>query len=197
MNFEYILNAEPKSEELAELYQTLYKTIEKAEKLYWNEPQKSGMLLRRAAKKICQIYNCYYEIGFAKSALLEDYLCYTEDDAHNVLVSRFLSSVRQEQRDRLEWLRVWGDECIFMEENPEEIAKCEDKLYLNVKKMMTHMIDATREMCERLNGMKDLADRVFDEKILPGYLTEEERMELEEKRKKEEKWRVFSFFKKK
>lgn len=196
MNFDYILNAKPKNEELSALYQALYKDIEQAEKLYWNEPQKSGMLLRKATKKICQIYNCYYEIGFARNVLLEDYLCYTEDDKHNVLVSRFLSSVRKEQRDRLEWLRVWGDECIFMEANPEEIAKSEDRLYLNVKKMMAHMIEATREMCERLDNMEGLEKKFFDERILPGYLTEEELMELEEKRKKEEKRGFFSFFKK-
>lgn len=197
MNFDYIMNAKPKNDELQKLYQALYQDIENAEKLYWSEPQKCGMLLRKATQKICEIYSCYYEIDFAENSFLEDYLCYTEDDNHNVLVSRFLSSVRQEQRDRLEWLRVWGDECIFMEENPEEIAKSEDKLYLNVKKMMTHMIEVTREMCERLNGMEGLEKKIFDERILPGYLTEEERMELEEKRKKEEKRGLFSFLKKK
>ena len=50
------------------------------------------------------------------------------------MVSRFLSVVRKEQRDRLEWLRVWGDECVFMEENPDQIRHNADKLYLNVKK---------------------------------------------------------------
>ena len=81
-----------------------------------------------------RIYNGYYEIHFPESATLEDYLCYTGDDDHNAMVSRFLSVVRKEQRDRLEWLRVWGDECVFMEENPDQIRHNADKLYLNVKK---------------------------------------------------------------
>ncbi len=196
MNFDYILNAKPKTAELAELYKTLYKDIEKAENLYWSEPQKSGMLLRKAAEKICQIYNSYYEIGFSKNAILEDYLCYTAEDEHNVMVSRFLSSVRNEQRDRLEWLRVWGDECIFMDGNPSEISQSQDRLYLNVKKMMSHMLDATREMCTRIDGMDNLEKKIFDERILPGYMTEEERMNLEEQKKKEEKKGIFSFWKK-
>ena len=57
------------------------------------------------------------------------------------MVSRFLSVVRKEQRDRLEWLRVWGDECVFMEENPDQIRHNADKLYLNVKKMMVYMME--------------------------------------------------------
>ena len=79
------------------------------------------MMLRKATEKICRIYNGYYEINFPESATLEEYLCYTGDDDHNAMVSRFLSVVRKEQRDRLEWLRVWGDECVFMEENPDQI----------------------------------------------------------------------------
>ena len=104
------------------------------------------MMLRRATEKICRIYNGYYEIHFPESATLEDYLCYTGDDDHNAMVSRFLSVVRKEQRDRLEWLRVWGDECVFMEENPDQIRHNADKLYLNVKKMMVYMMEATKEM---------------------------------------------------
>ena len=50
------------------------------------------------------------------------------------MVSRFLSVVRKEQRDRLEWLRVWGEECDIMEENPDQIRHNADNLYLNVKK---------------------------------------------------------------
>ena len=157
--------------ELQEQYEALYRDLKRAQELYWSEPQKCGMLLRLATERICHIYNCYYEIGFAESAVLEDFLCYTDQAEHNVMVSRFLSVVRSEQRDRLEWLRVWGDECIFMDENPEEIARNQDKLYMNVKKMMVHMLDATREMCEKINHRTDLRGRTFDETILPGYQT--------------------------
>ena len=119
MNFDYIKEAEPSTDDLRQLYDSLYQNLEKAEELYWTKPQRCGMMLRRATEKICRIYNGYYEIHFPESATLEDYLCYTGDDDHNAMVSRFLSVVRKEQRDRLEWLRVWGDECVFMEENPD------------------------------------------------------------------------------
>ena len=118
---------------------------------------------------------------------LEDYLCYTGDDDHNAMVSRFLSVVRKEQRDRLEWLRVWGDECVFMEENPDQIRHNADKLYLNVKKMMVYMMEATKEMCLRIDHMENLQGRSFADDILPGYQSEEELEALEEQRQKEQR----------
>ena len=90
------------------------------------------------------------------------------------MVSRFLSVVRKEQRDRLEWLRVWGDECVFMEENPDQIRHNADKLYLNVKKMMVYMMEATKEMCTRIDHMENLQ-------------SEEELEALEEQRQKEQR----------
>lgn len=69
--------------------------------------------------------------------------------------------MRKEQRDRLEWLRVWGDECVFMEENPDQIRHNADKLYLNVKKMMVYMMEATKEMCLRIDHMENLQEEVL------------------------------------
>ena len=182
MNFDYIKEAEPSTDDLRQLYDSLYQNLEKAEELYWTKPQRCGMMLRRATEKICRIYNGYYEIHFPESATLEDYLCYTGDDDHNAMVSRFLSVVRKEQRDRLEWLRVWGDECVFMEENPDQIRHNADKLYLNVKKMMVYMMEATKEMCLRIDHMENLQGRSFADDILPGYQSEEELEALEEQR---------------
>lgn len=196
MNFDYIQEAKPETEELQNLYAALYRNLEKAEEIYWGEPQKCGMMLRKATEKICRIYNSYYGIGFSKAASLEDYLCYTDNSQHNMMVSRFLSVVRTEQRDRLEWLRVWGDECVFMDENPEEILRNPDKLYLSVKKMMVHMLGATREMCKRLNHMENLEDWVFEDHILPGYVSEEEQIAIEKQRKKESNKEKFSIFRK-
>ena len=187
MNFDYIKEAEPKNEELAERYEALYRHLEHAEELYWEKPQSCGVLLRKAAEEICKIYNCNYEIGFPESAVLEDYLCYTGEDAHNAMVSRFLSVVRQEQRDRLEWLRVWGDECASLEQNPQEIQKSDDKLYLDTKKMMFAMLEATKEMCTRIDHMENLEQWIFEENILPGYKTQEELDQIEEERKLQEK----------
>lgn len=187
MNFDYLKDAEPNTEELKNLYEALYSHLEKAEEVYWSKPQKCGMLLRKAAGEICRIYNTYYDIGFPESATLEDYLCYTKEDAHNVMVSRFLSVIRKEQRDHLEWLRVWGDECIFLEENPDEIRHESDKLYLNVKKMMVSMLIVTKEMCQKLNHMENLEQYVFEDTILPGYQTEEEIEQMEEEKKLQEK----------
>ena len=165
MNFDYIKEAEPSTDDLRQLYDSLYQNLEKAEELYWTKPQRCGMMLRKATEKICRIYNGYYEINFPESATLEEYLCYTGDDDHNAMVSRFLSVVRKEQRDRLEWLRVWGDECVFMEENPDQIRHNADKLYLNVKKMMVYMMEATKEMCLRIDHMENLQGRSFADDI--------------------------------
>lgn len=187
MNFDFIKDAEPSTEELKQLYDSLYANLEEAEQVYWEKPQKCGMLLRKATEKICRIYNGYYEIHFPESATLEEYLCYTRDDDHNAMVSRFLSVVRKEQRDRLEWLRVWGDECVFMEENPDQIRHNADKLYLNVKKMMVYMMEVTKEMCTRIDHMESLQGRSFVDTILPGYQSEEELEALEEQRQKEQK----------
>ncbi len=174
MYFEFVKEAAAETEdELAEQYQALYSNLEKAEQLYWKKPQQSGMMLRKAAEKVCRIYNRYYKIGFAEDALLEAFLCYTGDDNHNAMVSRFLSTVRQEQRDHLEWLRVWGDECIFMEANPDEIACSGDKLYLNVKKMMSAMLYVTENMCTKINHMEFTERQIFDDSRLPDYPLEE------------------------
>lgn len=73
MNFDYIKEAEPSTDDLRQLYDSLYQNLEKAEELYWTKPQRCGMMLRRATEKICRIYNGYYEIHFPESATLEDY----------------------------------------------------------------------------------------------------------------------------
>ena len=88
MNFDYIKEAEPSTDDLRQLYDSLYQNLEKAEELYWTKPQRCGMMLRKATEKICRIYNGYYEINFPESATLEEYLCYTGDDDHNAMVSR-------------------------------------------------------------------------------------------------------------
>ena len=107
--------------------------------------------------------------------------------AHPALRCDEENVVRKEQRDRLEWLRVWGDECVFMEENPDQIRHNADKLYLNVKKMMVYMMEATKEMCLRIDHMENLQGRSFADDILPGYQSEEELEALEEQRQKEQR----------
>ena len=151
------------------------KIWKKAEELYWT---KTTEMWHDAAqsngKKSAGFIMATMKSNFPESATLEEYLCYTGDDDHNAMVSRFLSVVRKEQRDRLEWLRVWGDECVFMEENPDQIRHNADKLYLNVKKMMVYMMEATKEMCTRIDHMENLQGRSFADDILPGYQSEEE-----------------------
>lgn len=197
MNFEYLQKAEPEGAELKRLYADLYEKLTAAEECYWSEPQKCGMILRRAAETICQIYNCFYEIGFSEKDTLEVYLCYTDNDEHNRMVSRFLSVIRMEQRDRLEWLRVWGDECIFLNENPKEAQESQDKLYLDAKKMMLQMVAATKEMCEKLNHMQGLENYSFNESILPGYEEEQKRQESEKENEVKRQNDIFHFFRKK
>ena len=75
----------------------------------------------------------------------------------------------------------------FMEENPDQIRHNADKLYLNVKKMMVYMMEATKEMCTRIDHMENLQGRSFADDILPGYQSEEELEALEEQRQKEQR----------
>ena len=75
----------------------------------------------------------------------------------------------------------------FMEENPDQIRHNADKLYLNVKKMMVYMMEATKEMCLRIDHMENLQGRSFADDILPGYQSEEELEALEEQRQKEQR----------
>ena len=52
MNFDFIKDAEPSTEELKQLYNSLYANLEEAEQVYWEKPQKCGMMLRRATEKM-------------------------------------------------------------------------------------------------------------------------------------------------
>ena len=54
MNFDYIKEAEPSTDDLRQLYDSLYQNLEKAEELYWTKPQRCGMMLRKATEKICR-----------------------------------------------------------------------------------------------------------------------------------------------
>ncbi len=112
MNFDFLKECQSGTEELCGLLDAVRQDLEEAEQCYFRSPRESGIFLRRAAEKICLIYNAYYELGFPAETSLEGFLCYTGEEAHNAAVSRFLSAVRKEQRDRLNKLRVLGDDCM-------------------------------------------------------------------------------------
>lgn len=113
MNFEFIRECRLESDELQAMYDNVLQELERAEHYYWRKPQECGIILRQTTERICRIYNTYYQIGYPQNASLEEFLCYTDENEHNVMVSRFLSVVRKEQRDRLNKLRVLGDDCIW------------------------------------------------------------------------------------
>ena len=100
MNFDFMMECEIKDPKIKAAYDEIYKELVDAEAHYWKEPQQSGILFRKTAERICRFYNDYYEIGFPEGTLLEEFLCYTDKEEHNVLVSRFFSMVK-DQRDRL------------------------------------------------------------------------------------------------
>ncbi|MFR4126313.1 MAG: hypothetical protein ACLT08_00805 [Roseburia inulinivorans] len=187
MNFDYIKEAEPSTDDLRQLYDSLYQNLEKAEELYWTKPQRCGMMRagqrKRSAVFIMAIMKSIFRrvLRWKIISVIQEMMIIMPWSAV------FLSVVRKEQRDRLEWLRVWGDECVFMEENPDQIRHNADKLYLNVKKMMVYMMEATKEMCLRIDHMENLQGRSFADDILPGYQSEEELEALEEQRQKEQR----------
>lgn len=167
MNFEFLKECRLESPEIQTMYEVLSRNLEKAEWCYWEKPRECGMLLRESAEQICRIYNTYYDAGFPGETALEEFLCYTDDDAHNVMVSRFLSVVRKEQRDRLTKLRVLGDDCVLGEAGPDQGMSFEDRMSQNAKRMMETMMDVTKDMCEKINKRDDVSDEFFYEEALP------------------------------
>lgn len=167
MNFDFIKECKMESAQLQEMYKEVADELEKAEWCYWSKPQECGIILRGVAERICRIYNTYYQVGYPEEASLEEFLCYTDNDAHNAMVSRFLSVVRKEQRDRLNKLRVLGDDCIWGEEGDNRGMTFEDRMSQNVKRMMETMMEATKDMCGKINKRDDVLDKSFLEEALP------------------------------
>ena len=197
MNFDFLKDCKMESPELQGMYEIICAELEKAEWRYFRKPQECGIILRGTAEKICRIYNTYYEVGYPKEASLEEFLCYTDSDQHNVLVSRFLSVVRKEQRDRLNKLRVLGDDCIWGEEAPDQGMTFEDRMSQNAKRMMETMMEALKEMCTKINKCEDIQDRVFREETLPEQreqILEEIEREKKEQEKEKKTWfrRIFT-----
>ena len=58
---------------------------------YWKEPQQSGIpgFQENSRNGSCRFYNDYYEIGFPEGTLLEEFLCYTDKEEHNVFSESF------------------------------------------------------------------------------------------------------------
>ncbi|MCI5874739.1 MAG: hypothetical protein PUJ55_13825 [Clostridiales bacterium] len=186
MNFDFLKECKLESPELQGMYDTISAELEKAEWKYWRNPQECGVILRGVAEKICRVYNLYYEIGCPKMYSLEEFLCYTDDEAHNALVSRFLSTVRKEQRDRLNKLRMLGDDCIWGENAPVRGMSFDDRMAQNAKKMMETVMEVLKEMCEKINKRDDVYDEFFLEIGLPEK-REDVLAERENQRKTTEK----------
>lgn len=173
MNFDFLEECEVADVSLQKMYLSLSEKLKRAENLYHNNPQQGGILLREAAEIICRIYNTYYEIGFAADTSLEEFLCYTDSDAHNASVSRFLSAVRKEQRDRLNRLRTLGDDCIWGDTAPNQGMTLQDRMSQNARHMMETMMACLKVMCQNINGRTDLSERTFCDTILPDYIEPE------------------------
>lgn len=167
MNFDFLKECRMESPRLQEMYEDIFKDLETAEWKYWEEPQECGIILRGTAEKICRVYNIYYEVGCPKAASLEEFLCYTDQDEHNAMVSRFLSAVRGEQRDRLNKLRVLGNDCILGREGPDLGMTFEDRMSQNARHMMETMMETIKEMCGQINKRDDVCDKTFSEDALP------------------------------
>lgn len=167
MNFDFLKECRIEDAKLQEMYDSIIEQIEAAEWKYWREPQECGIILRSVAEQICKVYNYYYQAGYPEETSLEEFLCYTDQDAHNAMVSRFLSVLRREQRDRLNKLRVYGDDCILGREAPDQGMTFEDRMAQNAKHMMETMMEVTKNMCERINKRDDVYDEFFLEEGLP------------------------------
>ena len=70
MNFDFLKECSGGTQELQKLYESVVGELENAEHNYWNNPQKSGIILRGVAEKICRIYifiHTYYNIKIIKN----------------------------------------------------------------------------------------------------------------------------------
>lgn len=172
MNFDFFKECRMESPVLQEMYGDIFNDLEEAERRYRKKPRECGVLLRGTAEKICRVYNLYYEVGCPEEASLEEFLCYTDRDEHNAMVSRFLSAVRREQRDRLNRLRVLGDDCILGEKGPDLGMTLEDRMSQNAKHMMETMMEAIKDMCVQINKRDDVYDEFFSEEGLPENCAE-------------------------
>lgn len=197
MNFDFLKGCKLENSELQWMYEVIAAELEKAEWRYFRNPQECGIILRGTAEKICRIYNTYFEVGYPKEASLEEFLCYTDNEQHNVLVSRFLSVIRKEQRDRLNKLRVLGDDCVWGEEAPDQGMSFEDRMSQNAKRMMETMMEALKEMCTKINKLDGICEKAFREEALPEQREQiiaeiEREKEAREQEKKKEKKTWFS-----
>ena len=110
---------------------------------------------------------------------------------NNVLVSRFFSMVK-DQRDRLNKLRVLGDDCIWGEEGPDRGMEFCDRMAQDAEKMADAMMEVIKDMCRHFNGRTDVDDRLFYIDWVPDY-SEEERFPKKEEVKKR-RLSIFSRF---
>ena len=170
MNFDFLRECRMESPKLQNIYEQMAGKLERAEECYWSDPRECGILLRSVAEQICRIYNHFYEIGFSDEMMLETFLCYSRDEGHNVMVSRFLSVVRKEQRDRLNKLRVLGDDCICGEAAPDLGMSFENRMSNRANRMMQTMMDVLKDMCAKVNRRGDLEGLSFSEEMLPGAM---------------------------
>lgn len=167
MNFDFLKACGTEDAVLGEMYGSVYDRLVQAERKYWRNPQECGILLRETAEAVCRIYNYYYQVGYPEGASLEEYLCYTNDDAHNAKVSLFLSVLRKEQRDRLNKLRVYGDDCVLGHGAPDQGMTFEDRMAQNARRMMETMTEVLKDMCRRIDKRTDVEHVMFSEERLP------------------------------
>lgn len=168
MNFEFWKECKSQHERFRPYYEKMSDLLMEAENCYWESPVKCSQLLQIAAKEICQVYNHFFELDFAEEASLTEMLCYSGDDEHDKKVSKFLCAVSDQQRNQLNQIRVLGEECVFLEANPEHRDAQADKLYLNVKKMMIAMMDCLKHLLLLVEERVDEDELEFDEDKVPG-----------------------------
>ena len=98
----------------------------------------------------------------------------------------------KDQRDRLNKLRVLGDDCIWGEEGPDRGMEFCDRMAQDAEKMADAMMEVIKDMCRHFNGRTDVDDRLFYIDWVPDY-SEEERFPKKEEVKKR-RLSIFSRF---
>lgn len=168
MNFEFWKECKNQDQKIQQYYDHIANVLIEAENCYWAKPVECALLLQKAARDICQVYNYFFELGFPEEAELTELLCYSGDDAHDKKVSKFLCAVSDDQRNQLNLIRAMGEECVFLGAELKASVAQDDKLYLNVKKMMIAMLDCLKHLLLAIEGRTDVEALIFEEDEVPG-----------------------------
>ena len=121
-----------------------------------------------------------FELSTVPQALIEARFCGPDEAILDSLTELALGVMRRNPKVA-NARNEWGNMAMMVQTDYEPVQAGQ----LNIGK--DNMMEATKEMCTRIDHMENLQGRSFADDILPGYQSEEELEALEEQRQKEQR----------